>query len=614
MNHRHWLLIIIAVGYFAGYVALDRWKTTLYFGDSMGYYLHVVSFLVNQDVGDYDQSISTLLEYSPHTADPRDDKYGIRLTEKGRRYIKYTLGVPLMEVPFFYVAHAVALRSAEYEADGWSFPYIFIVGLSIPFYVGLGFALLMPILEEHFSRNMVILVTLALAFATNLFFQSVYATMSHGFLFFDYCLLIYLTVQFYKRPTIWKAFAVGAVVGLIGITRVPEVISVLIPILWGIRTWADFQNRILFFLRRYTLTLAAAIGLIAVFSIQLGYWYYVSGHLVFNPYEGEGFNFLNPQLYNGWFHFKNGWLIYTPIMAFSIMGLFFLKRYYAAPLWPILIFVFLHMYIHYSYYAWTYFPGLGSRPMVETYALLSFGLAAGFTFLRKNTFTAWVPVVAVIGFTWLNLFQTWQMKEGIIWSERGNAAFYAETFGRLTPTKASLVAYDTGERQPSTNRLLASKIIWQEPFQDTARFKTSDSTYVSAPYAHIMQGDYYELAQISNVQDLKGGEWVKVSIQSYMPPEGRIWNRDYCALFGVKFENSKQRKVKDRNIRISSQVGNESHNIWTAGKEGVWGEASFFTKVPRRFDENWTIKVFVYNLHGQQLFLDDASIVLYKRS
>jgi hypothetical protein len=37
--------------------------STLYYGDPNGYYLHVVSFFVNQDVGDYDQTITSLQRY-----------------------------------------------------------------------------------------------------------------------------------------------------------------------------------------------------------------------------------------------------------------------------------------------------------------------------------------------------------------------------------------------------------------------------------------------------------------------------------------------------------------------------------------------------------------------
>ena len=105
--------------------------------------------------------------------------------------------------------------------------------------------------------------------------------MSHGFLFFDYCLLIYLTDRFYTAPN-WKgALGVGAAVGLIALTRVPEVISVFIPILWGLSNWKSFVERIQYFLKNYHLLVAAAIGFFLLFSIQMTYWYYCEWSLYF---------------------------------------------------------------------------------------------------------------------------------------------------------------------------------------------------------------------------------------------------------------------------------------------------------------------------------------------
>jgi len=59
----------------------DTWRFTLFHGDANGYYLHVVSFFINNDVVDYDKTINSLQKYSSNSSDPRLDKVGIRLTE-----------------------------------------------------------------------------------------------------------------------------------------------------------------------------------------------------------------------------------------------------------------------------------------------------------------------------------------------------------------------------------------------------------------------------------------------------------------------------------------------------------------------------------------------------
>ena len=593
---------------------LGRWKTTLFYGDSNGYYLHVVSLFVHQDVGDYDRSISTLREINPNSADPREDKFGIRLTEKGRRYIKYTVGVPLMETPFFLLAHAYAKISGKYEANGWTEPYRLIVSFSTVFFVLFGLYLLMSVLGRYFSDKIVALTIVAIALATNLFFQVTYVTMAHAFLFFDYCLLLFLTQRFYDAPNARRALGVGAVVGLIALTRVPEVISVLIPLLWGVTGWKSFLERVDFFRQYFRYLLLAGLGFLLLFSLQFIYWYYVSGQLYFNPYQGEGFNFLRPKIHKGWFDFANGWLIYTPIMAFSLLGLFWLKRYAKGALIAILAFVGLHVFIHYSYYAWTYFPGLGQRPMVDAYPLLSFGVAAAFLVFSERKTWAWVPVVSILLFTVLNLFQTWQMREGIIWSERGNAAFYWETFGTLNPDRNSLIAYDAKEIQPERGRLELVDILEVNAFEDSTRFATSTNRQTSSGERSLYTTEeLYVLAEDLSLGKAQKRDYLRLAIQAYMAESDRIWNRDACAILVLELYDDKGKRYKTREIKISSHLGNPEHSIWTAGDPDQWGTAGFYSRLPRSYNDNWRAKVIVYNPPGQRLYLDDFRLEVYRK-
>jgi hypothetical protein len=612
MKHRHFLLLTIALVYISGFFILDRWKTTLYYGDSNSYYLHLVSFFIYRDVGDYDKSIASLREINPDSPDPREDPFGIRLTEKGRRYIKYTLGVPFMEAPFFLLAHVYAKLTGAFPANGWSLPYLLAVGLSTICYVLTGFHLLIKILEKHFPKKTTAYVVLAIALATNLFYHSTYVTMAHGFLFFDYCLLLYLTEKFYERPGRWKALGIGVVVGLITLTRVPEIISALIPLLWGVVSWVELRARRNFFVKNYYSLLLAAIGFLGIFSIQFVYWHYVSGQLIFNPYQGERFNFLKPRIHKGWFHFANGWLIYTPIMGFGLLGLFFLRRYFPVPLPAILAFVGLHAYIHYSYYVWTYFPGLGSRPMVETYPLLSFGLAACFMYFFNNKWLSWLPVVSLAFFTWLNLFQTWQMKRGIIWTERGSWAFYYETFGALEFSQNALRAFDTNQMQPDSSDLTFIKTLVYEGFEDFNHQSVDSSLPHRGNHSFLTTEEFTSLKNRVSLSDVQPGDWLRIGLYAFMREADRVWNRDHCAMLFVELFDEKGVKKKGIHLRISSHVGNENYSIWSAGEPGQWGEASFFLRAPRHVNAAWHLNIHIKNPHGQNLYLDDLRIDHYR--
>ncbi|NRA48087.1 MAG: hypothetical protein HRU12_03060, partial [Phaeodactylibacter sp.] len=349
------------------------------------------------------------------------------------------------------------------------------------------------------------------------------------------------------------------------------------------------------------------------FSPQIGYWYFVSGQLYFNPYQGEGFNFLQPNIYKGWFDFSNGWLIYTPVMIFSLAGLFFLPRNAPGRLLPIIVFIGLHAYIHYSYYAWTYFPGLGSRPMVETYPLLAFGLGACFITLAQKRWSNIGLIAVLVLFSWLNLFQTWQMKKGVIWSERGNAAFYMETFGTLQPSWQSMVAFDTKERQPKdTSMLQPAEVLFLESFErlDFPN-RTTDLAYQGAA-AFVPPAQEFFFAQQLSLKGAQAGDWLRISLHTFMNEADQIWNRDHSIILFAELRNEKDRRKKRRLMSPTSYVGNTDYSIWHAGTPEQWGEATFFMRLPNSFTADWYLRLYLRNPAGQQVFLDDIKVQRYQ--
>ncbi|MEL7121542.1 MAG: hypothetical protein AAFO07_18995 [Bacteroidota bacterium] len=104
--YQNLLLAFVALCYILGFFWVDRWETFPRQGDAVGYYFHVVALLVNNDTGDYEKTMSRLLEDTPESQNLADDPYLIRETSIGRKYIKYTVGAAVMEVPFFLGVHS----------------------------------------------------------------------------------------------------------------------------------------------------------------------------------------------------------------------------------------------------------------------------------------------------------------------------------------------------------------------------------------------------------------------------------------------------------------------------------------------------------------------------
>ena len=176
-----------------------------------------------------------------------------------------------------------------------------------------------------------------------------------------------------------------------------------------------------------------AVGMAAlVWLPQLCYWKYATGEWLFYSYAGERFFFDRPHLWQVLFSFRKGWLVYTPIMVFAIWGITQLPRY--APAWRFAIPVWLaaHLYVMSCWWIWWYGGSFGQRPMVETYAILSIPMAAGISrimeFPQKIQWTTWTVLAALIA---LNLFQTVQMRLGVLHWDSMTATAYQKTFLKL---------------------------------------------------------------------------------------------------------------------------------------------------------------------------------------
>lgn len=591
---------------------MDRWPDSFKRGgDEQGYYVHVVSALLYGDIGDYSKSYQGLLNEDPDAFDLRKDKFGIRKTTTGKSYVKYTLGTAVMEAPFFLIAHSYTLLTQSNQANGWSTPYHFIVSLSPMVYVLLGIWLLYGLLNQYFDQRTTILSLLSLTLATNLFYHASYTVMAHSMLFFNFSLLLWLTHKFYKAPTSWLGFFIGGSVGLITICRIPEVIAVLIPILFGVNSLQNLKQRINFIRQHYRKLLWAFMGFLIPLSLQITYWYYVSGQLVFNPYEGEGFDFLSPQIINGWFSFKNGWLIYTPIMIFGLLGLFARNKSWRDFMLPTVIYTSLHSYIHYAYYAWTYFPGLGQRPMVETYPLLVFGLAGFYNLLFKKPKWKWIPYLIFAICSILNIFQTWQMKEGIIWSERGSKSFYVETFGKTQGTLSSLRAFESETTQPNESKLSVKEVLAERAFNKESSNKISnDISLDGSPSLIVHKEKQIELLNIP-VNQINKGDWIKYGINAYVEDDQLEGNKDAFADLVVEILDKNNTFIMRKSIKITPFIGNKTFSIWHKGTPNQWGEASSFFKFRKSPSPDLKIRLSIFNEFNQKIYVDNAYLKSY---
>lgn len=214
--------------------------------------------------------------------------------------------------------------------------------------------------------------------------------------------------------------------GLITLIRPTNILILIVFILYDVTSLVSLKEKIklLWFYKKQLFF----IGLFAfvVWSPQFIYWKYISGNWVYYSFLKEQFYFDNPRIFYGLFSYRKGWLLYTPIMIFALLGIFFLFKFQKKWALPILIFTPLNIYVIYSWWCWWYGGSFGSRPMVDSYALMAIPLATFFSYFDKKTnYFRSVPLFIMFLTISLNLFQTQQSRSCLHYDSMTEDAYWS---------------------------------------------------------------------------------------------------------------------------------------------------------------------------------------------
>lgn len=372
------------------------------------------------------------------------EKFGDKIwpieTPTGKLAIVTSIGMSILYLPFFLLAHAIALIVPSLEPDGYTWSYRFLLTFSALFYVWLGMIFLVRILRNWFQEKVIAFTLIAIVLGTNLYYYTTYeAPMTHSYNFALITLFIWLTIRFYRNPHYRTIIFAGILAGFITLIRPTNIIVLIVFLLWDIKSWQAFTDRIQFFLKRWSWVILMALVFILVWVPQFAYWYYVSGKIFYFSYGEIGGKFFwhNPQIFNILFSYKKGWLVYTPLMLIALGGIFYLPKRIPGLILAVLTFVVLNIYIQSSWWSWWFGGGFGLRAFVDSYGLLAIPFAgvAEIAFKQKSKIRKYLILLPVIILILFNQFQTRQYRYNAIHWWWMNKDAYWETFLKLKPTK-----------------------------------------------------------------------------------------------------------------------------------------------------------------------------------
>lgn len=404
-------------------------------------------------------------------------------TRTGKSALKMTSGLAILYLPFFLLAHILALTFG-FVPDGYSIPYSVMLLVASAFYSSLAFYYATKILSRFFRIKVALITSTLLIFATNVYIYSTsLGAYSHAFNFFLFAFFIWKTIKYYDFPTLKIASVLGITFGIITLIRPTNGLIALFFILYDVFSIKSFVSRVQFFLSKYKHILFLALFSFVVWVPQLFYWKFISGEFFHYSYQEEGFFFNNPRLIRGLFGFRKGWLIYTPIMVFALVGIIimaFKKKSRRAFFLPMVLFVPLNIYIILSWWCWWYGGGFGQRPFIDSYSILAIPLA--FMIEKGLSLNKWMKLIVIpicIFFVYLNLFQSWQYNNGILHYSDMTKSAYLRVWGKV-------------------ERPLDYYCMLKTPDYDAAKFEGIDKSY----YAPCLGEREFSPNQASIVKEL----------------------------------------------------------------------------------------------------------------
>ncbi|HHO41780.1 MAG TPA: hypothetical protein ENN12_00260 [Epsilonproteobacteria bacterium] len=364
-----YLLLAVVAGV---YIYGDRTTLDIIRSDGYGYYSYLTTIFI-----DVDLSFKTAISSMPHGHTMQS--IGLSWYEiTGNILNKYTMGVAIMQLPFFMIAHLYSLVFGA-SADGYSAPYQIAMYISAVFYAFVGVLYMYKTLLLFTKEKIALISLVGIVFGTSLFHYTTFdATFSHVYSYFLVSLFVYKILSYssnyYKNLDF---FILGFIFGMIVITRVPNAILGLLFFYILMSHYHDSSlEKCNDFIKLTSKLMFSSFGALVAILPLLLYWHYATGSFLINSYINEGFNFLAPELTNYLFSIRKGLFFWSPLLLVSLFGFLFLVSLQKYSLFVLTLSVFvLHVYINASWWSWYFGGSFGNRVVVDILPVLAIPLA-----------------------------------------------------------------------------------------------------------------------------------------------------------------------------------------------------------------------------------------------
>lgn len=574
--------------------------------DVFGYYLYLPFTFIYNDLGlENESTIQGIIEKYESTG----SFYQASKRPNGIHVMKYTMGMAFFYAPFFFIGHLIALVS-DYPVDGFSAPYKYSIFVGGIIYSIVGIWVLAKVLLRFFNPKIAAITLLIIVFGTNYVVQNtMYGAnaMSHNYLFTTYALILWLTIRWHETYRLKHAIWLAVVCGISILSRPTEIVCLFIPLLWNLQLPISIKERVAYF-RPYKrqIKIFTAI-LITIGLFQIVYWLIFSGKLINTNYggnAGEGLDFLNPHTVDFLFSFRKGWLLYTPIMTFAIIGFYFVYKYNRTIFYALFVYFILNLYLVSSWTCWWYAQSFSARPMIPSYPIMAIAMGYFLTWLSNVRILKWIVLLLIIGFIGLNLFQSKQLHFGVISGDRMTKAYYFKVFGKMyvSDEDKKLLLIERSFYTPETD---FNESEYNVKLLDKLDFEYSeikDSTFAySGNYSYKMDSvNFYTTNITAKYNELTKKDHAFLKITAFVYPTHSLADNPFALV--AQFEY-KRRGYGHLNLTSDKMEL----------KLNEWNKVTLIYLTPEVRNKKDLLKVYFTHYGKYPVYIDDLQVEVFDR-
>ncbi len=453
------------------------WWNKPVINDAFGYYAYLPAAFIYNDFN-YNFMAPVMQKHYQAIVKTADAKEAFVVKFKGREVNKYPPGVAYYQAPFFFMAHMFA-RAGGLEADGYSTIYMVFLCIGSIFWQYIFLKLILRILSFYSISAVASALTIPLiSLGTNVFFYTqVFGTYSHLFSMLSITIFFYGGLRFFNSEInsnsvrYFFLFTIGYALTIV--TRNVNAICILLLPCMGFKLSAI--KIYLQFLKNKFALISLLVSISIVF-LMLRLWHLQTGHWLINSYQGEHFNWGDPQVFKSLFSAQKGWFFYTPLAALALTGLYFTPKNFKL---NISLFLVLIIYITSSWYCWDYGSGFSMRAYIDWYVILA--ICLGFLidhFLEKKILMN-LLLFLCITFSALNLLFSVQFYRGIISGHSQGIESFTQHFFRLRPIL---------EFKQSNKSILERKLIFEN--FDSNTLQSSVEVNEKTPFSQHLESKF----------------------------------------------------------------------------------------------------------------------------